>query len=125
VWTAKASGTYLFPYGLVSSVNFEQRSGDPYGRQVLLTGGATVPSVVLTVDPIDTRRLPNINLLDFRLEKRFSLARSQQLLPWLNLYNALNSNAATAINTLSGATFTYPTTILPPRVGEISVSYHF
>ena len=34
-------------------------------------GGATIPSIVLNVEPIGTRRLPNINLLTLRVEKTF------------------------------------------------------
>jgi hypothetical protein len=124
-WTAKASGTYLFPYGILTSINFEQRSGDTYARQVLFTGGQTIPSVVLNVEPLGTRRQPNLNLLDFRAEKRFTLASSKRLIVRFNVFNLPNANTAVTINRQSSATFEYPTSILPPRVGEFSVSYQF
>jgi hypothetical protein len=124
-WTAKASGTYLFPYGIVSSVNYEQRSGDTYARQVLFAGGVTIPSIVLNVEPNGTRRQPNLNLLDFRAEKRFQVGSAQRLTLRFNVFNLLNANTPVTINRQSGATFEFPTAILPPRVGEFSVSYQF
>jgi hypothetical protein len=42
-----------------------------------------------------------------------------------NVFNLLNANTPITINKQSGATFEFPTAILPPRVGEFSVSYQF
>jgi hypothetical protein len=124
-WTGKVSGTYIFPHQLVASANLESRSGDVYGRQVLATGGLTIPSVLLTVEPVGTRQQPTINLLDFRLEKRLALSSGNELQLRFNLFNLLNSNAATAVNRQSGQTFGYATAILPPRVGEVNIAFKF
>ena len=124
-WTGKASGAYVFAYDILVSANFEHRSGDPFARQVQFTGGRTIPSIVVNVEPIGTRRLPNINLLSLKVEKSFRFQTSQRLAVRVDIFNALNANTATAVQFRSGATFLRPQAILPPRVAEFSLSYGF
>ena len=124
-WLGKLSGSYVLPADVMVSANFHHRSGNPYARTVLFTGGRTIPSIVLNVEPIGTRRTPNINLLDLRIEKRFALAQGRRLAGRVNLYNTLNANTATGIQARSGPTFLRTTAILPPRLLEFSASFEF
>lgn len=126
-WEAKLSGAYLFPAGFVASANFQNISGNAYARQVSFTTGgtSTVPSLLANVEPIGTRRLPTLNLLDLRVEKTFRLAAGQKVVVRLNVYNSLNASTVLSVQQQSGATFNQPTTILPPRLYEIGVSYAF
>jgi hypothetical protein len=124
-WNGKVSGAYAAPLGLMASFNFDARSGNPTARTVLFRGGVQIPSVVLNVDPIGSLHLPNTYLLDFRLEKNFSLTGSQKLAVRANLYNATNTNAVTVENVRSGASYLLPTAIVPPRFLEFSVNYLF
>jgi hypothetical protein len=41
------------------------------------------------------------------------------------VFNALNSNAPTAINFTSGPTFAYDTSIVPPRVARLGAKFNF
>src|SRR5262249_36584189 len=132
-WQGKVSGAYNFPYGIVGSANFEHRSGDPTARQVLFSGGTTIPTIVLNVDPIGTLRLPNINMMDVRGQKRFVLGRGHSLEVRVELLNALNINTITNLNVRSGSNFLAPvsagtnnsTAIEPPRLFQFGFSYTF
>jgi len=124
-WLGKVSGAYMFPARVMASANLEHRGGYPWARQVRYTGGRTITSITLNVEPVGTRRLPDTNQLDLRAEKTFSLARGQKVDLRVNVFNALNSNGVLSVVRLSGATFKLPTSILSPRIVEFSVSYSF
>jgi Carboxypeptidase regulatory-like domain/TonB dependent receptor-like, beta-barrel len=122
---SKVSGSYQIPYDIRLGVNYQYRSGRAYSRTVLFSGGRTIPSMVLNVEPYGTRRLPNINLLDFRAEKTINLPAGRRLSVRANLYNLLNASTVTALNSRSGSTFLRPSTILPARTVEINLSFTF
>ena len=125
-WIARASGLYQLPwYGIGLSGTFESRSGVPYARTANFTGGKTIPSITLNVEPYGTQRLSEINLVSFRVDKSFALPSKTRLTARLNVYNALNANPATAITTLSGPSYGIPTAILPPRIYELSGVFNF
>ena len=124
-WLARASGAYIFPARVQVSANFEHRSGDPWARQVSFTGGTTIPQIRLRVEEIGARRLPNLNILHMRVEKSFQLIRGQKLALQGNVYNVLNINKALGVTPLSGPNFLIPTSITPPRIGEVGVTYSF
>jgi carboxypeptidase family protein/TonB-dependent receptor-like protein len=124
-WTAKISGVYILPAQISVSAQLEHESGTPYAREVLFRGGRTIPSITLNVEPIGTRRLPHTNQLDLRVEKSFTVREGQRVAVRMNIFNALNSNAVLGVVRQSGATFDRPTSIMPPRIAEFSVSYTF
>jgi hypothetical protein len=124
-WLGRVSGAYLFPADVQISANFEHRSGTPWARLVSVTGGKQIPSQTLRVEPIGTRRLPNLNLLNLRAEKSFRMRQGHKVALRLNLYNALNINTLLTVNQLSGQSFLRPTSIAPPRIAEFAVSYTF
>lgn len=43
----------------------------------------------------------------------------------LNVYDALNINTVLSVSTLAGSTFRRPTSIVPPRIAELGVTYTF
>jgi hypothetical protein len=124
-WISKISGSYRFPYGIMASGLFESRSGEPWARTVLFSGGATIPTLVVNVEPLGTRQYPTVHHLDVRAEKAFTVFSRHELALRFNVYNLLNSNMTLTANTRSGATFGRSQTILAPRLGEISASYKF
>jgi hypothetical protein len=124
-WQARFSGAYTLPADVVVSGNFEHRSGDPLARTALFTGGQQISSITLPVEPLGTSRLPNLNLLDLRVEKRFSLGTGQKVAVQLNIFNALNINSATAITLQSGPNYGRVTAIIPPQSAQFGVSYTF
>ena len=74
-WLGRVTGGYLFPADVLVSANFEHRSGDPWARQVSVTGGKTITVNRQRVEDIGARRLPNLNVLSLRLEKSFASRR--------------------------------------------------
>jgi hypothetical protein len=123
-WLTRASGAYTFPADILVSAHFENRSGIPFARTVSATGGTQIPSIVVRVEPIGTRRTPDMNILDFRAEKSIRLG-NQRLAVRLNLYNALNVNTVTSLNQQSGTTFLGATAIVPPRTAEFNLQFNF
>jgi hypothetical protein len=124
-WISKVSGSYNFPHGLLASAIYESRSGDVYARSVLFSGGSTIPTFALNVEPIGTQQYPSVSHLDVRFEKRFRLLGTHELAVRTNVYNVLNANTVLAATTRSGATYGRPTSIVPARLGEVSASYKF
>jgi hypothetical protein len=124
-WDGKLSGTYILPAEVAVSANFHHESGDAFARQVRFTGGTTIPSIVLNVTPVGSYRRPNLNLVTFRVEKRFPLPRAHMATVTLNVYNALNANTTTGVQNRSGAQFLWPLSIMPPRLLELGASYRF
>jgi hypothetical protein len=124
-WGVKVSGVYQLPWDFLTSANYDFRSGQPWARTVLSTRtGAQIPSMVLRVEPIGTRNLPHLHLLDFRAEKTVRLGGHTVGLR-LDLFNALNINTVTGVTAQSGATFARPTSIIPGRNVQIGLRYSF
>lgn len=124
-WLGRVSGAYIFPLDIQFSANFEHRSGDPWARQVSFTGGRTIPQIRLRVEPIGARRLPNLNILNLRVEKSFRLSGAHRVALRANIYNTLNINTETAVTPLSGPNFLRPSAITPPRLVELGMTYSF
>jgi hypothetical protein len=124
-WVGRISGAYYFPASVVFSVNYQNLSGSPYARSVLFTGGATIPSIALNVEPIGTQRNPTINLLDVRVEKRFRLPNKQTVSVRANVFNAANISTVTGVTARSGANYKVPTAFVNGRIMEIGANFSF
>jgi hypothetical protein len=124
-WIFRAGGSYLMRYGIMASANYSLESGLAWARRVEFGGGRQIPTLVVNVEPIGTRRLDSINLLDLRAEKRFDLTGGHQLVARLNFYNVLNKATVLAVQQLSGPRFNTATAIVLPRVLEWGLSYVF
>jgi carboxypeptidase family protein len=131
-WNGKGSGAFTLPYEVLVSVNYEHRGGYAYARSLLISKaagfanvGKTIPQVAVLAEPIGTRRLPNTNQTDVRFEKAFPVNKSQKVSARLNIFNVFNANTITDVIRQSGPTFLRPTSIMAPRIMEISASYQF
>ena len=98
---------------------------EAFARQVLFSGGQTIPSIVLNTEPIGTQRRPDINLVDVRFERSFDFWNAKKLSTRINVYNILNASTATNLNARAGSTYLRPTAILPARIMELNVTYNF
>jgi hypothetical protein len=131
-WNGKASGAYTLPFQILTSVNYEHRGGYAYARSLLISKaagfanvGKTIPQVTILAEPIGTRRLPNTNQTDIRFEKAFQIGKGQKVSARLNVFNLFNANTVTDVIRQSGPTFLRPTSIMAPRIMEVSASYQF
>ena len=104
-WSYKASGLYDFPSKILAAIpDYELRSGAPWSRTVLFSGGRTIPSIALPVEPLGARHRENLHLLDARVRKEFQFSR-QRFALGVDIFNLLNINTVTSNNTRSGLTF--------------------
>jgi outer membrane receptor protein involved in Fe transport len=94
-------------------------------RTYTFTGLAQLNTLALRLEPYGAEKGPAISILDLRVGKRFSMGRSRWLEVDVNVFNALNSNAPTAINFASGPSFGYYTSIVPPRVARVGARFTF
>jgi hypothetical protein len=124
-YTAKASGGYILPFEVVASANYERRQGTPQARQVQFTGGQTIRSIVLNVEPIGSIRLPTTNLIDFRFAKRMRIGGARTVEARFDFFNVLNANFVTNRNLRSSATYLVPSAIILPRILQVGVTYNF
>ena len=108
-WELKASGSYELPWELLTSIGYELRSGNPWQRTALLTGGVTIPTIVLPVEPLGSRYYDDLHLLNGRVRKEFRVAK-QRFSAQLDVYNMLNVNTVIAVTAQSGPNFGRPTT---------------
>jgi outer membrane receptor protein involved in Fe transport len=76
------------------------------------------------MEPLGSQRLPGVKLLNLRAAKRLRFG-AQALSLQFDLYNALNTNGATARSVRSGPTYGRITAIVPPRVARLGVTYSF
>ena len=125
-WIWKISGTYVLPAQVSVSANFNHERGAPQARQVLFRGGRQIPTMVLNVEPLGSIRLPNTNIVDFRVDKSFRLPTSgHRVALRLNLYNALNASTVLSRTLRSGSAYLRPTSIVRPRIVEVGAQYTF
>jgi len=121
----KISGALNLPYGILASANYDIRSGMPQARQVVFTGGTTIRSITLNVEPLGTFGLPRTHELDARIAKRFGLGAGRALELRGDIYNALNKGTVLTQNLQSGPNYLRPSRILFPRIVQAGVTFNF
>ena len=132
-WSGKISGAYTLPYEITASANYDHRSGAPQARQVLFTGGQTIKSLLMNVEPVGTIRLPSTNLVDIRTAKRFPLGGGRSMEVRVDGFNLLNVNTVIRRVLQSGSTYLLPftagsnatTSIILPRIVQVGASFTF
>jgi hypothetical protein len=123
-YTAKVSGGYILPYDVVASANYERRQGNPQARSHQFTGGTTIRSIVLNVEPIGSLRLPSTNLVDFRFAKRIRIG-SRTLEGRFDFFNVFNANFITGRSTRSGVNYLNPNNVILPRILQVGATFNF
>jgi outer membrane receptor protein involved in Fe transport len=123
VWSARMFGTYEAPWGVRLTPFLRHQSGQPYGRTFIVnTPRLNVGALRVLAEPIGTRRMDHITLLDLRAEKEFRLTGHRRVSMFLDVFNVLNANPEQNINWLSGSTtFQSPLAIVPPRIARIGL----
>lgn len=118
-WTIKAHATYEGPWGLRVSPLLRIQSGQPFGRTFthLLNYGL----VRILAEPIGTRRMPHVALLDIRTVKLIPLTERSRIGVFVDVFNTLNVNPEQSANWSSGSAFGQPQVIVAPRVARIGV----
>ena len=113
-WTAKVHGTVDGPWGLRVSPLLRHQSGQPYGRTFVTR--LEYGTVRVLAEPMGTRRMDNVTLLDMRFEKGFRLPGGRRVAALVDVFNLLNANPEQNVNWSSGSSFLQPLAIVPPRI---------
>jgi hypothetical protein len=124
-WLGRVSAAYVFPSNVMLSTSFKHQSGNVSARTVRLTGGGTIPTFTYRVEPLGSLRLPNQNILDLRVSKRFNLGGSRTFEAQVNLFNIMNDNTVTNWSVQSGANYLRPTAIQAARIVDFNIAYTF
>ena len=117
IWSAKIYGTYEGPWNLRVTPYLRHQSGQPFGRTFSKT--LNYATVRILAEPIDTKRMDNITLLDVRIEKAFRFAEGHRLAGFVDAFNLLNANPAETAIWTSGTSFLRPLSIVAPRIVRI------
>ncbi len=124
-WNFKLSGSYELPWGIQAAAMFTSQSGSVWAREARFTTGLVrLAEVILLMEDAAARRLPTQNILNLRFEKRqkigFGTAAFQ-----VDVFNVTNTNVELGVTARSGANFNKITSIVPPLVAKLGVTYSF
>ena len=118
----KIIGTYLLPGDFSLSTNLKYFTGQPLLEtlRVRLNQGRQT----ISARPRGESRLDNVTLWDIRFSKIFHIGEAR-LEATVDVFNLLNQDSATNINTTLGSRFGQISQILPPRVARVGLMWRF
>jgi Carboxypeptidase regulatory-like domain len=122
-WNYKLIGRYVLPFDIGLSGSWKVQSGIEWGRTISVAfpgdGNQTV-----RVEPITANRAPRVGILDFRLDKSFTLGRYGRLTGQVDVFNATNSGTVTAFRQTT-VNYREVTGILDPRIVRFGLRFDF
>jgi hypothetical protein len=127
---AKAQVIYKFPWGVLVSGNLQHQTGRPWARQVRV-GGLGFPSrPSIYMEPLDgSRRVPNLDLFDARVQKSIRLGGPGVTLDlFLDALNVTNTDATENVLSRRGdqaASFGVPSRFVYPRRLQLGARIKF
>ena len=126
---AKAQIVYRLPFGFLVSGNLQHQTGRPWARQVRVRGLGFPSNPTIYVEPLDgTRRVPNLDLIDTRVQKSFPLGRPGVNLDlFLDALNLTNTDASENVLSRRGdvTTFGVPSRFIYPRRLQLGARIKF
>jgi outer membrane receptor protein involved in Fe transport len=126
---AKAQIIYGLPWDITLSANLQHQTGRPWARQIRVNGLGFPTAPTIYVEPLDgTRRVPNLNVVDMRVQKSFlfpnSTLRADFYVDALNLTNAdATENVGSRLGT--STSFGLPTSYIFPRRAMLGMRFRF
>ena len=121
-WSAKAFATYEVPWwGLRVTPFLRHQAGQPFGR-TFSTNRLNYGTVRILAEPVGTRRMNHVTLLDLRAEKTFARGNGRSIGVFVDVFNVLNASPAQNVNWSSGPSFLAPLTIVPPRLARLGTT---
>ena len=122
-WTAMAWGTVRGPWRIFLTPMLRHQSGQPFGRTFSVS--MNYDSIRVLAEPLGTRRMDNVTLIDLRLERELRRAGSRRVSIFVDAFNLLNAGPAEEVNWASGASFLQPLSVVPPRIARLGVRAAF
>jgi hypothetical protein len=132
-WAGNFSGSYQMPWGVQFGAFVQSKIG-VQGQRVNIfraadpDGGTPLrqlSTVPLRMEPFGAQKGQAINVVNLRASKTFSLGSGHRVEFDADLFNLLNSSAPITLNFLSGPTFGYATSVVPPRIARLGLRYSF
>jgi hypothetical protein len=134
-WEARADVSYHLPWGFETNALLRAQSGaywsrtENFSNYVPSGGGAaqnfSQGALTIRMEPFGTHQGPIIPVLNWRIAKGFRFGETRKLSLEFQIFNLLNSSAATGFQGLTGTTFGNITGTLSPRVGRIGARFDF
>jgi hypothetical protein len=126
-WGFKAYGSYEGPFGVRFSPVFRHQAGPQFGRTISVTGvpAGLFASGTVLIEPLNSRRMDNINVFDVRVEKSIPLGGRARVRGFADFFNIFNSKAAETISIQTGSAFLRPTNILAPFTMRIGARFEW
>lgn len=124
-WSFKALGSYDLPWQLRFGAVFNSLAGAPSYRTIQFTGVPQLGTVTVPAEEFGAQRNPSVNLLNLKVSRQFRMQRGTTLDLSLEVFNALNTNAATTVSYVTGPTFGVVSAITPPAIARIGGSFKF
>jgi hypothetical protein len=92
-WLFKANGMFSLPRsGVNVAGNLQYRQGYPFPKAIEVTNrGNGLGNVDVLVKPMGSERLPNVAMLDFRVDRPVRIG-TLQLIPSIDIFNLTNAN---------------------------------
>lgn len=119
----KLAGTYVMPYKISTSLNFQHTSGYALLPTQTITGLNVAESVKLA--PSGDLRLGDVDLVNIRLSRPTPIGDRMTLEPVCDLNNVLNTNATIAVTTTYGANFLRPGNVVNPFVARFALKLNW
>jgi hypothetical protein len=126
-FSLRMSGVYDLPYSVSASATFQHQVGYPETTQVSVgnnTVALTQGTTTLTVAPVGTTRLPDLNQLDASFRRAFRFGRKVYQAR-LDAYNLLNNATTIARNTVLGPTYDFVTNLQRGRLVKLGMTVDF
>ena len=121
-WTATTHSTYQAPWDVRLTPVLRHQSGQPFGRTFTTGQLGYNSAVTLLAEPIGSRRMDNITIVDLRVEKRLRLNGSRHVSGFLDVFNCFNANPEQNMIWSSGPSFLRPLSIVSPRIAQVGVT---
>jgi hypothetical protein len=135
-WTLKASGSYVFRWGILVAASYNGMKGEPYSRFFTVTPqyltladpNRTTPlaqgNMTIVAEKAGTYHLPSVNLVNIRAQKQFVIKDTLRLQLMFNVFNFTGSNTILGVNQNTGY-FNQPTNRLGDTVVRLSTRFTF
>jgi len=122
----KAQGTYLFDFGLALSGFYRLATGNPYTRELAVTGLPQGP-INVYAEPRGDSRTDTVSQLDLRLEQSFDVtvgsSSGSRIALVVDVINLFNSAAILDYGVVTGVDYARPRAVQSPLVARIGARY--
>lgn len=118
------AAVYFAPYNFTLGMKASFVSGAPYNRYLYNYDLYDLNYSILAGPRGEEYRYDSVFIADFRLEKELLLAQNSFLLT-LDIFNLLNDQAVTEVDTRDGDEFGKAIRIVQPRTIQFGISYRF